>query len=635
MIIKAFILFCFALYLFPNTKLFSQSPKPPEAFLDYAETFKGVPVEVKVLHNDWGEEGHELQVVYSSGSVKGFSINTDSSVIYYPYLPEPIHFLFFTGTDTIFYRIRDIENNLLSELATIIIEVTAFNYIASLTTLAINNHNITLNSTGNYFWDFYNSNQSLAHVPTGNSTFTLKDSHLIMCGKSDESNNLLTLQDGFGITWEGSDYMPGPYIAISDSPQTEFERWNRQWKINKEEIINHIYNWNNPNYEIPESILNWPGNGDDQLGQAYKLAQFIDINNDGTYDPGFGDYPLIKGDQAVFMLYNDYTSAQVNSGAYPLGVEVHHTAFEFDCPNDSAFHNTFFANYKIINRSGIDIFDYYAAIYTQFQIGNPTDNYVGCDTNLNCYFSYNDSIDDNYAYYPVYEYYPPAQGVCFLNANMNSFIANYYMFNPTTSYLIQGKWDYYTPITYGGNGHGGTEVTSYLYSGDPSNPEEWSNIQTMPNEYTFGGCIGSSGPYDFQAGDTIELDIAYVFARDYGGTNLTSVSLLKERIAKLKWFYDNDTTPCGTPWSGEKKYIPKKNRLTILPNPEKNDLKVNLKEKTDAGYFIYSATGKLVKFGYLVNSGKINVSELPSGFYIMKVVLKDELFSAKFIKCDF
>jgi len=37
------------------------------------------------------------------------------------------------------------------------------------------------------------------------------------------------------------------------------------------------------------------------LGQSEKIAPFYDNNNDGIYDPMAGDYPQIKGDQALFF----------------------------------------------------------------------------------------------------------------------------------------------------------------------------------------------------------------------------------------------------------------------------------------------------------------------------------------------
>ena len=58
-------------------------------------------------------------------------------------------------------------------------------------------------------------------------------------------------------------------------------KWNRVWKLNQTEIDFHRLHWNDPDYVPIKNILEWPGNGDTTLGQAWELASYYDIDDDG------------------------------------------------------------------------------------------------------------------------------------------------------------------------------------------------------------------------------------------------------------------------------------------------------------------------------------------------------------------
>jgi hypothetical protein len=80
------------------------------------------------------------------------------------------------------------------------------------------------------------------------------------------------------------------------------------WKVSKAEILDHQANVQNPGYAVPAAIANWPGNGDTSLGIAAQLAPFIDLNGNGLYEPSLGDYPDIRGDEAVYVITNDVST---------------------------------------------------------------------------------------------------------------------------------------------------------------------------------------------------------------------------------------------------------------------------------------------------------------------------------------
>ncbi len=103
---------------------------------------------------------------------------------------------------------------------------------------------------------------------------------------------------------------------------------------NKSDIDAFILNYANGNvqngsYTIPNSILNWPGNGDISQNQDVLLAPFVDVNGDNIYSPSAGDYPLIKGDQAIFSVFNDSYLPHQGSGGASIGLEIRLMAYAY------------------------------------------------------------------------------------------------------------------------------------------------------------------------------------------------------------------------------------------------------------------------------------------------------------------
>ena len=67
-----------------------------------------------------------------------------------------------------------------------------------------------------------------------------------------------------------------------------------------------------------------------------------------------GDYPAIKGDQAIWWIMNDLNQGHMESQADPLGIELHGMAYAYNS-NNTAVNNTIFMEYTIINRSAREL----------------------------------------------------------------------------------------------------------------------------------------------------------------------------------------------------------------------------------------------------------------------------------------
>ncbi len=218
------------------------------------------------------------------------------------------------------------------------------------------------------------------------------------------------VMNAFSLT----DYWVGPVMDSTAYSFYQDSLWDHVWNLRKSEIEYHQAHWNDPGYRPIQDILSWPGNGDISLGQASQLAPYFDRNVDGIYDPMDGDYPLIRGDQAIFFILNDDRDYHSESWGKKMKIEIHGMAYAFDIPEDSAFYNTIFLNYRIFNRSNNIYSNTYIGIYTDIDLGYCCDDYVGCDVERSMYYGYNGrSVDEGTSYPPVGTYgkFPPAQSV--------------------------------------------------------------------------------------------------------------------------------------------------------------------------------------------------------------------------------
>lgn len=506
--------------------------------------------------------------------------------------------------------------------------------------LNINNINAGFNAGGDLFWDLIGTPKF--EVPKGSGKHCIYAGN-IWLGGLDANDSLHLAAQRFAQV--GRDFWAGPiadsYNALYDST------YNRLWKINKSEIDNHIANWDSVGYTIPASISEWSAHGNVSNGEAYNLAPFVDLNENNIYEPENGDYPDIRGDMAVFFIFNDTREIHTETGGKVLGVEVRAMAYAYDLPSDSALYNTIFLNYNIINRSDTTYSDFYLGTFIDFDIGNYQDDYIGCDSTLNTFFGYNgDSVDNG-----IYGVYPPAQGVTFLSSPISSFV--YFnntpsspMSDPDTAAeyygYLKGLWKDSTLIYYGGTGHASgpntsNTITHFVFSGDPNDSLGWTEI-TENNPVGDRRGVGAIGPFILSAGENICIDIAFINARDYSGDNLSSVTLLKQRALAIQSFYDSQDFDCPPIEMGvNAAFNENNNNFYVYPNPSKDYVYLEYelpKGKHKGKIIVYNLAGKEIKRISISNSTnniKLNNSTLPSGTYIYQLVSGEYVSAEKVI----
>ena len=379
-------------------------------------------------------------------------------------------------------------------------------------------------------WDAYHYNCTTWEVPSGSGKETIYQHSLWFGGlDANEDLHLAALRFGQGYDLNGGrDYWSGPLkTADGTIDQMTSLKYHHIWSITRVEIEQFIANHGNTGYQTPEDILTWPAHGDD--GCASNLAPFVDVNNDGRYNPADGDYPDIKGDQCLFFIFNDSFNEHTESGGEKIGLEVHAMVYAFDALNDEALNNTVFVNYKFYNRSTNDYHNTYLGLWTDWDLGCQWDDYVGCDVQRNSCFVYNGTSVDGNGEPWAYGDNHPVQVLTVLNGpdnlGLTGFMYHYNdyssMGDPHTAFdyymLLQSYWKDGNHLQYGGSGYPewGSPVgpeCNYIFPGltDPDHQDfDWTE-ETAGNVPGDRRGLASVGPFDFPAGGMKELDYAMI-----------------------------------------------------------------------------------------------------------------------------
>lgn len=426
--------------------------------------------------------------------------------------------------------------------------------------LGHNNLRARFYADGGLFWDGKNS---YFEAPKGSGQHTISAAALWI-GGLDAQRNIRVAAQTYRET--GSDFWPGPLDSTGNTDAATSAAYNKVWKVTKLEIDSFL-----AGLSVPKSIIDWPGNGNSAKGYSAKLAPYVDVDNNGIYEPSKGDYPEIKGDAMLWWVFNDQLKPHTESGALPLGIEVQASAYTYNCADDPLLNNAVFVKYKIINRSK-NIYDsVHAGLWADLDIGNNFDDYVGSMPALNSFFGYNADNNDNDTtvvtlqkdtlFYKGYDGNLPVQSITFLQGLKNisgaSLPMSYFIYynneksikgNPSLPdhfyHYLNGHWMDGTPITVGGDGKGGTSVTPYAFPGDPADVNAWSE-KSAGNQPNDRRGLGSFGPITLKPGDEQEIITAFTFHRSASGQTEKSLELMKKQVTELQQRYQKGAiTPC-------------------------------------------------------------------------------------------
>lgn len=293
-------------------------------------------------------------------------------------------------------------------------------------------------------------------------------------------------------------------------------------------------------------------------------APYTDVNGNFQYDPLI-DTPGVKNaSQTIFCVMSDanpqsHTSDEgFGGGTPPLNAEIRLTAWGY---NTEPFDNALFYKWDIINKSSVSWNATHFSIYNDGELGDPNDNYLGCDTLRDLSFVYNGDNED-----ADYGVSPPAVGTMFLRTpeNLGMTSMTYHVRgggaapppciieadNPVKAYnYMRGFKNDMSPFLIPNTTP--PQITKYVYSGDPETNQGWTeakgsvdncNGQTGTtinvNPPGIRRQIMSTGADNLSIQPNQKITIVAAQFIERFATNLRSVTKLKETANLIKSFYE-------------------------------------------------------------------------------------------------
>jgi hypothetical protein len=178
------------------------------------------------------------------------------------------------------------------------------------------------------------------------------------------------------------DYLPGKVGSEVGDPV------NAIYVVNKRDPA-FSYTWQNWKDAVSLGAEFYDGDGD-------GFYNPIDKNWNGTWDLN-EDMPPLIGDEIAWCIYNDGLPKNLRrwNTVDPLGIEVRQTIFATD---DQELENVIFIRYSILNTGTVsEVMDsVYFGIWEDGDLGDVTDDVVGCDTLLQSGYFYNSGPDQVY-----------------------------------------------------------------------------------------------------------------------------------------------------------------------------------------------------------------------------------------------
>jgi hypothetical protein len=392
------------------------------------------------------------------------------------------------------------------------------------------------------------------------------------------------------------------------------------WKVSKAEILAHQANVQNLGYVVPAAIANWPGNGDTSLGIAAQLAPFIDLNGNGLYEPSLGDYPDIRGDEAVYVITNDESYLPDGN---QLGIEVHAMFYQFQTAN--YLNNTTFLTLRVYNRSNRTYYNFHEGLYLDFDLGNYSDDYIGCDPTNRLLYAYNgDDLDESDGGQLGYGANPPCQGVLCLSHPLESagrltgaMDAGMSTSFDTTAWLLMNgqnsdSTNWMNPLT--------NASTHFLYDGNPNVPNTWNEAASNNPAGDRRGML-SIREAILPQGESFCADFAFIYNRS--GNRLQNVQQnIYTAGALLTWYAQDQVFPCQSQaFNSVTESDQALEPLHLYPNPTSQLLTVAWTSKDASCIEIFTLHGKLVE-RIPIHEPKaqtLDVSALSPGMYLIRV----------------
>lgn len=513
-----------------------------------------------------------------------------------------------------------------------------------------------------------------ARIPNNGGLFWRGSPHIYEVPKNGDSNALFVASIWIGglmnnelrvaaSTYGPWEFWPGP-LDENGTPPNSCEHYDNVWQIGREDIVAYL-----DSNIVTENMANWPW----QFG-----APVVDGDGNPTnYNLEGGDLPELLGDRRLWWVMNDQGNTHDRTHSEHIGLEVHASVFGFykrGTQGDQTFYS-----YRLINKNSEPLKETYFGLYTDPDLGNFDDDFVGSDSLLNLGYAYNSDNDDEGG--EGYGIAPPAIGFTFLEtidksndgfdndrdgdideAGEKLGATGFVNFTsgggirgdpgPASDFYnaMKARWKDGSPILEGLNGSNAhrwsndlpLKPTRFMYPGDPVTSAFWTerNLdgEGTPNYASDRRMVTSMGPFELIPNDTVDVRFAIVWAR--GDDNLDSVTKLKNITAGIQssakgLFAPTRILPSNTP--------PPSFVLGFdqnFPNPfvESTTLRYSLPQSMRVRLAVYDILGR--ELDLLVDAQQdagvytieFDAADLPAGLYLARIKLDHLRFTKRMVK---
>jgi len=400
----------------------------------------------------------------------------------------------------------------------------------------------------------------------------------------------------------------------------------------------------------------------------------VDKNWNGIWDPT-EDMPDLLGDQTAWCVFNDGLPGDERprfAGVDPQGIEIQQTLFASSLPE---LENVIFLRYRIINRGTVSetLDSVYFAFWSDPDLGDFTDDLVGCDTTLSSAFCYNENGDQFYGENPPaffttllqgpvkpssnpndigYDRKGPQIGIMeqqgYNNSDINAFV-RYIASSPllgdpndeiqARNYMLglNKLGNHMDPCDdHWGEVRGGVDCRQvdplFWYSGDPVEDIGWLTVIGTDTREML-----SVGEFTLEKDKPITIIGAFVIGR--GTDAINSITVARANVQRAIEEYNNNFSSLAYE-PGEPSYIVTDYILyQNYPNPFNpvTTIRYEIPEDGMVTIKIYDILGQEVKT--LLNEFKqatryevdFNAGGLASGVYIYRMKVNDFITSKKMV----
>ncbi len=378
---------------------------------------------------------------------------------------------------------------------------------------------------------------------------------------------------------------PGPLTPAGELPNaTDCTPYDRIFRVSRADVAAY-----NATATATPDLRDWPA--------AWGAPVIDGDGTAGNYNLAGGDRPEILGTETAWWVMNDVGGTKRTTATRPMGLEVRVAAFAMSSA-DAAIDRATLYRYTFVYRGTAPLTDTYIGFWTDTDLGNAADDFVGTDSLRQLVYTYNaDNLDDGSDGYGTP---PPAIGLRLVEGPLVAAPGQTWTDPDGTTYpdrrrlslsggvesgkgggdrgdprdgtadwyrYLTGRWPDDSQVRACGNGMATARPecppTRWMYPGDPVTRQGWSerNLYPMDATPTAGfpsdkRFIGIIGPFTMQPGETHTVTTAYVYAR--GTSNLNSVTELRSAADRVQTAWSSGAFRAG--FSGETPTV-----ITIAP----------------------------------------------------------------------